>query len=63
MVHIVGCRRDIFDDIQSAKWHREAPWEVPKVEFTEIEASEDEDIDVSPEIIDDITDSNALCHF
>ena len=28
---------DIFDDIQSAKWHREAPsWEVPKkVEFTE----------------------------
>ncbi len=28
---------EIFDDIQSAKWHREAPsWEVPKkVEFTE----------------------------
>ena len=56
---------DIFDDIQSAKWHREAPsWEVPKkVEFTEIEASEDEDIDVSPEIIDDITDSNASLSF
>ena len=56
---------DIFDDIQSAKWHREAPsWEVPKkVEFTEIEASEDEDIDVSPEIIDDLTDSNASLSF
>ena len=56
---------DIFDDIQSAKWHREAPsWEVPKkVEFTEIEASEDEDIDVSLEIIDDLTDSNASLSF
>ena len=56
---------DIFDDIQSAKWHREAPsWEVPKkVEFTEIEASEDEDIDVSPEIVDDLTDSKASLSF
>ena len=56
---------DIFDDVQSAKWHREAPsWEVPKkIEFTEIEASEDEDIDVSPEIIDDLTDSKASLSF
>ena len=29
----------------------------------EIEASEDEDIDVSPEIIDDLTDSNASLSF
>ena len=56
---------DIFDDVQSAKWHREAPsWEVPKkVEFTAIEPSEDEDIDVSPEIIDDLTDSKASLSF
>ena len=35
---LVGVAEDIFEEIQSAKWHREAPsWELPKqVELTEI---------------------------
>ena len=56
---------DIFDDIQNAKWHREAPsWEVPKkVEFTEIVASDAENIDVSSENADELTDSNTSLSF
>ena len=55
---------DIFDDIQSAKWHREAPsWEVPtKIEFTE-KASEDEDIDVIPKLLMKLKIAIHLCHF
>ena len=56
---------EIFDDIQSAKWHREAPsWEVPKkVELTEIAVSEDEDIDLSSENAEDMVDSNTSLSF
>ena len=56
---------EIFDDIQSAKWHREAPsWEVPKkVELTEIAVNEDEDIDLSSENADEMVDSNTSLSF
>ena len=56
---------DIFDDIQSAKWHREAPsWEVPKkVELTEIAVSEDEDLDLSSENAEEMVDSNTSLSF
>ena len=55
---------DIFEEIQSAKWHREAPsWEMPKqVELSEIESSDD----VVPEIVenvDDLVDSNTSLSF
>ena len=44
----------IFDEIESAKWHREAPlWEIPKkVQFTEIEPEVEEQITV--EELDDL---------
>jgi len=56
---------DIFDDIQSAKWHREAPtWEVPtKVEFTENTTVEDNDLDIDSDIALEIEDSNTSLSF
>ena len=55
---------DIFEEIQSAKWHREAPsWELPKqVELTEIVSSDD----VVPEIaenVNELVDSNTSLSF
>ena len=55
---------DIFEEIQSAKWHREAPsWELPKqVELTEIVSSDD----VVPEIaenVDELVDSSTSLSF
>jgi len=57
--------KDVFDDIESAKWHREAPsWEMPKkVELTEIEVSEDESIDISLEKGEELADSNTSLSF
>jgi len=57
--------KDVFDDIESAKWHREAPsWEMPKkVELTEIEVSEDESIDISSEKGEELADSNTSLSF
>ena len=56
---------DIFDEIQSAKWHREAPsWEVPKkVEFTEFANSEDEHVEVTPETADEPEDISTSLSF
>lgn len=56
--------QDIFEEIQSAKWHREAPsWEMPKqVELSEIVSSDD----VVPEIVenaDELIDSNTSLSF
>lgn len=56
--------QDIFEEIQSAKWHREAPsWEMPKqVELSEIVSSDD----VVPEIVenaDELVDSNTSLSF
>ena len=55
---------DIFEEIQSAKWHREAPsWEMPKqVELSEIVSSDD----VVPEIVenvDEVVDSHTSLSF
>ena len=51
--------QDVFEEIQSAKWHREAPsWEMPKeVELSEIVSRDD----VVPEIaenVEELVDSN-----
>ncbi len=56
---------DIFDDIQSAKWHREAPsWEVPKhVELTEFPSGEDEEPEISSQNTDELVDSNTSLSF
>ena len=56
---------DIFEEIQSAKWHREAPsWEVPKqVELTEIASSEDETPAISSENADELVDSSTSLSF
>ena len=56
---------DIFEEIQSAKWHREAPsWEVPKqVELTEIASSEDETHAISSENADELVDSSTSLSF
>ena len=55
---------DIFEEIQSAKWHREAPsWEVPKqVELTEIVSSVDEVAEISDNI-EELVDSNTSLSF
>ena len=55
---------DIFEKIQSAKWHREAPsWEMPKqVDLSEIVSSDD----VVPEIaenVDEVVDSHTSLSF
>jgi len=56
---------DIFDEIQSAKWHREAPtWEVPtKIEFTENTTVEDNDLDIDSDTAVEIEDSNTSLSF
>ncbi len=56
---------DIFDDIQSAKWHREAPsWEIPKhVELTEFPSGEDEEPEISSQNTDELVDSNTSLSF
>ena len=57
--------QDIFEEIQSSKWHREAPsWEVPKqVELTEIASSEDETPAISSENADELVDSSTSLSF
>ena len=56
---------DIFDEIESAKWHREAPgWEVPtRIEFTENPTVEDNDTEIDADIGVEIEDSNASLSF
>lgn len=56
---------DIFDEIQSAKWHREAPtWEVPtKIEFTENTTVEDNDLEIDSDTAVEIEDSNTSLSF
>ena len=56
---------DIFDEIQTAKWHREAPtWEVPtKIEFTENTTVEDNDLDIDSDTAVEIEDSNTSLSF
>lgn len=56
---------DIFDDIQSAKWHREAPsWEVPKkVEFTEPVDNEHDLPEPESITTDDLEDKNTSLSF
>jgi hypothetical protein len=56
--------QDVFEEIQSAKWHREAPsWEMPKeVELSEIVSRDD----VVPEIaenVEELVDSNTSLSF
>ena len=56
--------QDVFEEIQSAKWHREAPsWEMPKqVEISEIVSRDD----VVPEIaenVEELVDSNTSLSF
>jgi len=54
---------DIFDEIESAKWHREAPgWEVPtRIEFTENPTVEDNETEIDAGV--EIEDSNASLSF
>ena len=56
---------DIFDEIQSAKWHREAPtWEIPtKIEFTENTTVEDNDLEIDSDTAVEIEDSNSSLSF
>ena len=56
---------DIFDEIQTAKWHREAPtWEVPtKIEFTENTTVEDNDLEIDSDTAVEIEDSNTSLSF
>ena len=56
---------DIFDEIQSAKWHREAPtWEIPtKIEFTENTTVEDNDLEIDSDTAVEIEDSNTSLSF
>ena len=56
---------DIFDEIQSAKWHREAPtWEIPtKIEFTENTTVEDNDLEIDSDTAVEIEDSNKSLSF
>ena len=56
---------EIFDDIQSAKWHREAPsWEVPKkVEFTEPVDNEHDLPEPESLTTDDLEDKNTSLSF
>ena len=56
---------DIFDEIESAKWHREAPgWEVPtRIEFTENPTVEDNETEIDAGIGVEIEDSNASLSF
>ena len=56
--------QDVFEEIQSSKWHREAPsWEMPKqVEISEIVSRDD----VVPEIaenVEELVDSNTSLSF
>ena len=55
---------DIFEEIQSAKWHREAPsWEIPKqVELSEIESSDDKVSEIS-EKTEELVDNNTSLSF
>ena len=55
---------DIFEEIQSAKWHREAPsWEMPKqVELSEIESSDDKVSEIS-EKTEELVDNNTSLSF
>lgn len=56
---------DIFDEIQYAKWHREAPsWEVPtRVELTENIIVEDDNADLDYDNAVEMEDSNTSLSF